>query len=266
MSSYSSESSQSEAWDSDTDSPSTQVEKSETNSPGSAAEVPAVASKVKPRLVSSSLCGATSSDSKAALEPISEPSVVQPMLVTGSNGDRDVKDSVWPSICVDAGQPLQRSEGHMTWTPPSLPPTRNDIMEEPTGTQITHEITSQPWEISSVCTPSPIVGEGALVLPSARGFGAPTSNIMQTNPISAATAPSAAASGSPSPFAAALLQQGSLSEDVKDFGLELYDCPSLGGMKPSLTREVSLARAVEALGGDHSTQSMGVHDVPGFVW
>lgn len=53
-------------------------------------------------------------------------------------------------------------------------------------------------------------------------------------------------------FGGALLTHGGFLEDLKDFDL---DCPNLE--MPSLTREMSLARAVAALGGEGSVQEVG---------
>lgn len=223
----------------------------------------------KAQLMEPVLSGVTLFVSKSEPEPRSGADVPQAMIVTGSLSSSKVNRNRSSSSFTDMEQSLQRPEGRMAWARCSSLPVSNDVEEEPTSIPVLHQISSQPWEISNAAAPPPVVGDGApafsQVFGHERTFASGTGSAAQANMLSSPAVPLAAVCvPSSSPFGGALPLQGSFSEDI---GLELSDCPSLRGMKPSLTREVSLVRAVEALGGEHPTgHSLGVQDVPGFVW
>lgn len=134
-----------------------------------------------------------------------------------------------------------------------------------------HQITSQPWELSDTASfarwmPIPVFADNS----TSRGHmfkqqqqqhggaGASESGVVTTSvPAAAAAAPA------PSPFGGALLpQQGIDFRDLGGLGMDLGECPAMmGDMVPSLTREMSLVRAVAALGNEQQVNGGDmVHD------
>lgn len=125
----------------------------------------------------------------------------------------------------------------------------------PTVSPALHQISSQPWEIAAISTglrfPVPVmVDKGQQLSKQHRG---PANAFVSVAP--AALTPVAAPA--PSSFGGALLSQPSL--DFRDVGLEMDvlvgEYQEMREMMPSLTREMSLARAVEAL--DNEGQGNG---------
>lgn len=105
-----------------------------------------------------------------------------------------------------------------------------------------YQISSQPWEIApstGVRFPVPMIGDKGQLFKH-RGVNGTISGAAPLAPVSAPA---------PSSFGGALLSQSSM--DLRDLGLGmdllLGEYPGMGEMMPSLTREMSLARAVEAL-------------------
>lgn len=206
-----------------------------------------------------------------------------------------------PTVALSASAPapaLQRSTSLLTWAQPLLASEtssatgqqqqhRSSVMGiSSANAVILHEISSQPWEIS--CggdRPQPVIADTAvvtptlqsqtqtstvgsfqashaeavagatMVVPSAAACG-PSSQQQQAGNSCAVHAPQAAAS-----FGGALLTPGGFCEELKDFD---FDCPNWE--MPSLTRETSLARAVEALGGEGSVQGVGDEASFGSGW
>lgn len=273
ISSCASEMSQSEGWNSDSETASVQVSRSEERShsitPGALPQALEANSGLGSPTSGDINIPETESDSMGA----DESDEMQAMNVTESSSLRDAGEAVWLAGSMSQEEPLQRPEKQMTWVQPSLRSSRDDDAEELAGTSVLHQISSQPWEIQ-LAAPSTVVGDAMAVFGQARGFAGAAGgaaaggggSAIHTGSGSASAVSSATVPGTSSTFGAALLPHGGFSEDLRDFGVDLGECPSLRGMKPSLTREVSLVRAVEALGGEHSTQGMSVHDAPGFVW
>lgn len=136
---------------------------------------------------------------------------------------------------------------------------------------ILHEISSQPWEISrGGDRPQPVMSDTvapplrsiagwssfpvahplagvSMVVPSTAGCG---SSVAQQQAGNGSTVYASQAAAS---FGGALLTHGGFFEELKDFDLDC--CPYLE--MPSLTREMSLARAVAALEGEGSVQEVG---------
>lgn len=282
ISSCSSETSQSEGWDSDAEMLSAQMSdggggRASPELKGAESyEAPAVMSAGSPETGQNTkaqsmeplVSGATLFVSKWEPGPSGGADAPQAMVMTGFMPSLIGNRASWSSSFTDTEQSLQRPEGHVTWARGPSSPASNDVGLEPTSIPVLHQISSQPWEISNAVAPPPVVGDGAPAFSQVFGhepaFVSGTGGATQTSVLSSPAVPLAAVCvPSSSPFGDAIPLQGSFSEDVS---LELSDCPSLRGMKPSLTREVSLVRAVEALGGEHQTgHSMGVQDVPRFV-
>ncbi|CAM9728027.1 unnamed protein product [Laminaria digitata] len=208
------------------------------------------------------------------------------MVEGGSGSVRTKKEVAW--------QP--RTLSPSTVAPPSLhhhphraAPSSNN------GSALIHEISMQPWEFSRSGGARPVIASPPpLLLPSSTsgsyfsslagvsmditdaslaGVAASASVAasaaeagpmpMRTSAVlrgggGASTSSLASSSSSSSSFDGALRLEGEdfCDDDVReeDFnvGLECADWEM-----PSLTREMSLARVVEALGGEHSTQGIG---------
>lgn len=144
----------------------------------------------------------------------------------------------------------------------------NRIVAGCSNSVVLHQISSQPWEISPLAGAPPATAVPPI--PQHQHQQRAVGFAVTSDAATPATMPPVlSAPPSSAPFGGALLTHSSFSEEFKDFSTitELEECPSWGGgMVPSLTRDVSLARAVEALGGE----SIGLPDGSGFspasVW
>lgn len=127
---------------------------------------------------------------------------------------------------------------------------------------IPHAIESQPLEIAAQRAPVAVDADKmpfVLKEEPEVGFGCQK---QQARAINVSLGSGQAPPLAPSWFDGALFPQPTCFEESRAFGLdvELDECPGFRGMVPSLTREMSLARAVEALGGEQLVQG-GTGDV-----